>query len=129
MLAILARAEFAMNTFVAIYLLCAAIGSAALVLSSMRRRAERASVPAPPSPEEAWIEAADPFDNTEPADVRAAAAVALRRVMPLLTERAIRLTVAMRAGLLVQEPGFRVADLVERMVIAPSSDRETVPDV
>ncbi len=69
-------------------------------------------------PDDTWIEAADPFDNSEPADVRTAAAIALRRVMPLLDERGIRLTVAIRAGLLVQEPGHRLADVLERMLIA-----------
>jgi len=107
-----------MNSFLSIYLLCAVIGSTAFVLLSVRHRAARKPAPPPASADAAWIDAADPFDNTAPADVRAAAAVALRRIMPVLGDKAIRLTVAMRPGLLVQEPGHRVADLVERMVTA-----------
>jgi hypothetical protein len=105
-----------MNTFLTIYLVLAVVGSSAFVLGSMRGRHKRG--PALPMPDDTWIEAADPFDNSEPADVRTAAAVALRRVMPLLDERGIRLTVAIRAGLLVQEPGHRLADVLERMLIA-----------
>jgi hypothetical protein len=105
-----------MNTFLTVYLVLAVVGSSAFVLGSVRGQHKRGS--ALPTPDDTWIEAADPFDNSEPADVRTAAAIALRRVMPLLDERGIRLTVAIRAGLLVQEPGHRLADVLERILIA-----------
>ncbi|MBS0639763.1 MAG: hypothetical protein JSS43_07820 [Proteobacteria bacterium] len=104
-----------MQTFLAIYIAAAVLGAVLLVLAGWHgRRGDR---------REPWLSATqegpseEAFSADDPADVRAAVAVALNRVDARLRDQGVRVDVAIRPELRVRLTGQRLADALEQLLL------------
>jgi hypothetical protein len=102
-----------MQTFLSVYLLAATLTSAVVLLAGWARARAPSHGPSPFAADPAAL-----VTDKTPADIRAAAAVALNRLRPLLACQNSKIDIGIRPGLLVRMSADALTDLLEDLLTA-----------